>query len=181
MPDSGEITGISTSQPSAGDIFLTNAGLDFVQVGWYLGSASGLPYTTTPRYFSGEYDPTTGGEVLLVGPTISFSTYHTFVIKSNGGAGDYAFYMDSVLRNVTTRNHAYLGHAAFNGEVDNTCVRMGARSYRPSPPLATLQYMTTSSGVTTQHYFTDHYYQSSDGIFVSDSAGDHSTDYAYGG
>ena len=79
IPASGTITGLASGRgPSAGDVYLIN-GSDFVQAGWYVGdSTTGLPYTTTPHFFYGEYYPgQPGNEVLHQGAALSWGAAFT--------------------------------------------------------------------------------------------------------
>ncbi len=178
LPAAGEVTGVSSSQASVADVYLINLS-DFVQVGWYLGTASQLPTTSTPRMFVGEYYPGQyNGELLRAGPGLSWSSYHTFEISFTSTAGQYQFFLDGIYRFSTQRSHFSQGNAAFNGEVDSTCVRMEARAYRSVTPARTLEYLTYGSQGSYWHYFSDARYASSG--FYSVSAGDTATDYSYG-
>jgi len=174
-PYSGEITGISSSRPSGADIYLIN-GSDFVQFGWYLGAASQLPYTTTPRMFIGEYYPgQTNNELLRAGPTLSWSTYYRFEIV-RASNNNYTVYFQGVSQFTTKRTHFSSGGPGFNGEVDYNCTVMAARAYKNASPPRSLQYQNSSTG---WKYFADSRYASSG--FYSLSAGDQATDWAYGG
>ena len=62
-PNQADLYNYGSDMPSAADIFMFNqsGGGAFVQAGWYVGSAGGLPTATQPRVFWRENTPT--GEV----------------------------------------------------------------------------------------------------------------------
>jgi hypothetical protein len=177
-PYSGEVSGAGAGKPSAADVYLIS-GSDFVQWGWYLGSASQLPNVSTPYVFVGEYYPgQTNNELLRQGQALSWNTYYTFEIDFSSTPGTYYFYLNGAYKFSTTRAHFTQGYAAFNGETNNTCTSMRARAYRSSSPNRTLQYLTYGSGGSVWHYFSD--YRWADSGFVSTSVSDIATDWAYG-
>jgi len=175
-PFSGEISGTGTGRPSAADIYIIN-GSDFVQVGWYIGQANQLPSTSRPRLFIGEYYPgQSGNELLRAGATLSWGTFYGFeVVRETGNS--YTVFLNGVSQFTTRRTHFSSGSPAFNGEVDYNCTVMAARAYRSASPPRSLQYQNSSSG---WKYFTDNRFADS-GFFSLAVAGDHSTDWAYGG
>jgi hypothetical protein len=177
-PYSGEVAGFGAGKPSAADVAIIN-GSDFVQWGWYLGSASQLPNVSTPYVFVGEYYPgQTNNELLRQGQALSWNTYYTFEVDFSSTPGTYYFYLNGQYKFSTTRTHFTQGVATFNGETDNTCTSMRARAYASAPPNRTLQYLTFGSGGSVWHYFSD--YRWADSGFVSTSVSDIATDWAYG-
>ena len=174
-PYSGEVTGAGTNRPSAADIYLiSNA--DFVQLGWYLGSASQLPTVTTPYVFVGEF--VTGGELLRQGQALSWNTYYTFDIEFSSTPGTYYFYVNGQYKFATTTVHAANWQASFTGEVGYNCTTMRGRAYASASPLRTLKYLTSGGGGSVWHYFVDSRF--ADTGYFSISGGDSATDYAYG-
>lgn len=184
LPASGIITGVAPGRgPSAADVYLIS-GADFVQAGWYVGDTStGLPYTTTPRFWVGEYYPgQPGNEILRAGPALSWGSVHTVTISFASAAGVYEFYLDGVYKFKTLRVHFNQAQAAFNGEIAYACVRMDARAQR-TPAAPTLQYATFGTGGTSWHNFVDSRGTVTSGgvTIVSTSAGSTASDYSYGG
>lgn len=184
LPAAGTITGVSSSRgPSAGDVYLIN-GSDFVQAGWYVGSTgTGLPYTTTPRFWVGEYYPgKAGNEVLRAGQALSWGASYTVTISFSSTSGYYNFYLNGAYKFGTLRGHFAQGNASFNGEIDYACVRMYAQATNGSSP--TLQYLTFGSTGSVWHYFSDSRgVATANGVtLVSTSDGSPSaTDFSYGG
>jgi hypothetical protein len=176
-PFSGEITGSDIS--SAADIYIGSEG-DYVQVGWYLGSASQLAYVTTPHMFWGEYNPASlmYGEVLTEGPALSWGTYYSFEIAPAGNlVGKYDFFLQGMERGSTAISHFSEGLAAFNGETNDSCTIMRARAFHAASPFSTLEYKTSKTG--SWLYFNDSRWASAG--YTSISGGGQGTDWAYGG
>ncbi|HET7173109.1 MAG TPA: hypothetical protein VFI30_02385 [Nocardioidaceae bacterium] len=177
-PFSGEITGAGSDKPSAGDITLIDTSTGgFVQFGWYLGSASGLPTVSTPHLFVGENIPGTTGEALQGEAGVGWGTYNLFSIQERS-PGYYGFYLNGTYWFSTTYKHFNSGDARAVGEVDNDCTVMAARAFEPSPPNRTLQYRTQNTSGYQWNYFLDHRYASAG--FESVPVSDIATDYAYG-
>ncbi|WP_328992369.1 hypothetical protein OG394_38970 [Kribbella sp. NBC_01245] len=182
-PRQDEARGIGTNRPSAADIYIIQ-GADYVQWGWYLGSASQLPTVSTPHVFVGEYRPGyTNDELLRQGPALAWDTFYLFRIEFTGEDGlpgqHYRFYFNNTYRFTTTAAHSSWGTAAFNGEVASTCTLMRARAYRSTAPTRVLMYLTYGSGGSVWHFFSDDYFN--DPGFFSYDAGDIATNFAYGG
>jgi hypothetical protein len=178
-PVQGEITGLATGRASAADVYIIN-GADYIQVGWYMGNASQLPYSSVPRFFVGEYYPgQQNNEVLRAGPTLSWGTYYSFSLDFTSPAGHYNFYLQGQFRYQTLRAHFTSGYPAFNGETTHSCVRMEARAHHYAAPQRTLQYLTYDSRGAVWHWFSDSYTYSS-GYYMG-RAGDIATAYGYGG
>lgn len=179
IPPSGSITGIAQGRASAADIFLIN-GSDFVQAGWYVGNTdTGLPYTTTPHFWYGEYYPgQPGSELLHQGAALTWGQPFLTRIVPTSTAGQYQVYLNSTLAWTTTRTHSTTAQAGFNGEVNLACVRMEAKATNAPSPI--LQYLTSGSW----HYFVDQrgvQQPSGSSIFFSVSGGTSASDYSYGG
>lgn len=80
---------------SGADVYLIEyGGSDFVQVGWYVGQASQLPYTATPRVFFGE--AFLDGELLRPGAASAWGSYHVFKLLYSTSSGYWYFYVDGV-------------------------------------------------------------------------------------
>ncbi len=184
LPPSGAITGLTSSRgPSAADVYLRN-GSDFVQLGWRVGTSTGLPYTTTPRVFFGEYyygQP--NNEVLHDGASLAWGSSHGFEIRFGSTSGSYNFYVDGAYVGTTARSHFSTAVPAFNGEVNFACVRMEAKAAQTGAPTRALQYLTFGSSGSVWSYFSDLrvVQPSGNGMFFSTGAGDIATDYGYGG
>lgn len=181
-PFRGEITGISQTTVSAGDIFLraSNNLTGFVQMGWYMGKAGDMPYVTQPTVFVGENIPSRPGYEKLRALTainLNWGQKYTFRIEEDGYTGSYDFYFNGQKKatSVYGNHFDHKGNAAFNGEVSNNCTAMRARAFSDPPP-STLAWKTETIDWT---YFSDH--RAADTGFHSVKAGGRATDYAYGG
>jgi len=178
-PPSGEITGSGVNKPSAGDVFLYYS-WDFVQVGWYVGSAGDLPYSPTPRVFVGEAISSTGSEVLRAGPSLNWNTNYKFTIQRSSSSGAYEFLLDGVHLFDSLYLHMTQGRPGSVGEIAYPCTRMYHRAVTPAPAAPTL-YFTTNG--TTWNDFTDAYSVLDPGgiTIVSTDAGSTATHFGYGG
>jgi hypothetical protein len=121
---------------SISDIYIIDQAGDFFQFGWYEGSATGLPYTSTPRVFIGEFHAgSTNNEVLA----------------RNENAGDpsnyerYFAYVDGALVKESLYSHD-TGRIGSTGEVDFNCIGMLNDWAQTSTPYPTLQYHRISTG-----------------------------------
>lgn len=91
-----EVGGIGVGEPSAADVAVVN-GPGYVQVGWYVGSANGLPFAGSPRLWVAENIPGTRSEVLRAGPAIPWNSYDLYAIhESLTLPGYYDFYLNHV-------------------------------------------------------------------------------------
>lgn len=174
-PSRSDVWNYDSQRPTGADIFMFNqsGGGGFVQVGWYLGSASGLPNATQPRVFWGENTPS--GEALHAGPTLSWGTIYSFMITNPlNGANIFNIWFQGTIIDQSNYAHS-LNAPAFNGEVDNKCTRMFALASHYQPPLRTLQYRYGSWA-----YFSGTQY-TNDSAFISTDAGDVATNFSYGG
>lgn len=174
-PNPGDVWNYDGLKPTAADIYMFNqsGGGGFVQVGWYLGSANGLPDATQPRLFWGENTPT--GEALHAGQTLSWGTIYSFMITNPlNGTNIFNIWLQGTIVDQTNYAHS-LNAPAFNGEVNNKCTRMFALASHYRSPLRTLQYRYGSWA-----YFSGTRY-TNDSAFISTDAGDIATNYAYGG
>lgn len=184
LPAAGSITGVSSSHgPSAADVYMIS-GSDYVQAGWYVGSTgTGLPYTTTPRFWVGEYYPgKPGNEVLRAGGTLSWGSAHTVRITFSATKGQFQFYLDGIYKfDTLTNNHFSTASPSFDGEIDYACIRMEARAINGTAH--SLQYATFGSTGVVWHWFVDQRgAQTANGVtIVSASGGTTATDYSYGG
>lgn len=174
-PYPGDVYNYSSTQPAAADIYMFNqaGGGGFVQAGWYLGSASGLPNATQPRVFWGENTPT--GETLHAGPVLSWGTVYSFMITNPlNGTNKFNVWFQGNIIGQSTYAHS-LNAPGFTGEVSFKCTRMHGLAAHNQAPLRTLQYRYGSWS-----YFTGTRTTSHTG-FYSESAGDIATNYVYGG
>lgn len=183
-PRSTDVWGYGVGMPATGDIGLVNySSGEFVQYGWYVGSATGLPYTSTPRVFFGE-SVSGGGEVLTAGPNLFWRTSYTFrILKTT--AGGYRMSLGGVYQLSNSYTHGSLPTPQMTGETDFLCTRMDALAIRdPTPPVTTLYYATGSPASPTWNVFVDTYLKSADtslGTYISSSAGGQGSFYGYGG
>jgi hypothetical protein len=184
-PQSIDLWGFGVGMPSAGDVGLVNySNGDFVQYGWYVGSATGLPYASIPRVFFGEWNLSGGYETLTAGPYLNWGESHNFRILKNT-AGAYAALLDGSSMITSAYTHGTIPTPQMTAETDVLCTRMHAVATRnPAPPARTLYYATGSVSSPTWNLFVDVYLKSADtsrGTFVSTSAGDQASFYGYGG
>ncbi|TWP32197.1 hypothetical protein [Leekyejoonella antrihumi] len=172
-PSPGDVYNYGSGRPTAGDIYMwyTDSSA-FVQVGWYLGSASGLPTATQPRAFWGENTP--GGEALHAGSTLSWDTVYSFQITNPlNGTNVFNIWFEGSIIAHTGYGHT-LNAPGFNGEVDYQCTRMHALAAHGTEPLSTLQYRYGS-----WYYFDGSRY--ADPGFYSEIFGESATNLSYGG
>ncbi len=145
-----------------------------MQVGWYVGSAGGMPYTSAPRVFWGEYSAgAPNGEVLHAGAVLSLGTWHKFQLSRTGSTlRAYNVFVDGQLIATSTANHFQGGTAAFTGETNSTCDRVSALASQAAAPYPSLYYQSNS----TWYQFYDSYYADAGHC----SAADHgrATDFA---
>lgn len=154
-----------TNQASAADVYLIQNpnGPDFVQIGWYVGRASQLPFTSTPRVFFGEYyasDPY--GEVLQAGANLSWGSYHVFKLLYSTSSLKYYFYVDGVYIGQSILSHMEKGLPGAIGEANHpasaACIQMWGEAHRgsPNPDYKSLIYLKFTPTATC-HYFNDNY------------------------
>jgi hypothetical protein len=139
------IAGDAAGRPSAADVAMIS-GSSFVQYGWYVGSATGLPLTTTPRWFAGQ---STGvGETLYdLGPVaasvIGGAAQLTLIRNENTSDpinyGHYFAYLNGVphFELPAVSPSSMLPYAT--GEVNVTCTQMEADFWNLLPLAATLE------------------------------------------
>ncbi|HZO70437.1 MAG TPA: hypothetical protein VFB74_36020 [Kribbellaceae bacterium] len=174
-PETYDVYNYDSTKPTAADIYMFNqaGGGGFVQVGWYLGSASGLPNATQPRLFWGENTPT--GETLHAGTWLSWGTYYKFGITNPlDGTNRFNIWLQEQIIGRSVYAHS-LNAPAFNGEVNYKCTRMHGLASRYQSPLRSLQYRYGS-----WNYFSGTRYVSH-ADFFSIQGGDIATNYVYGG
>ena len=173
-PDPSDVYNYAHNMPSAADIYMFNhaGGGGFVQVGWYLGSAPGLPDASQPRVFWGENTPT--GEALHAGAVLSWRTVYSFTITNPlNGTNRFNIWFQGNLIDQTDYAHS-LNAPGFNGEVNYKCTRMWALASHGQAPLRTLRYRYGDWS-----YFSGTLYMSPD--FYSTLGGDIATNFSYGG
>lgn len=104
----------------------------FFQIGWYVGSATGLPYTSTPRYFAGE--GTYHGETLYqTSRSVSGGTWHAFRLVQDENPLSASFrhyrgYVDGVLVWTSAMSTTIEGTPRFLGETNFDCADMYAHA-----------------------------------------------------
>jgi hypothetical protein len=155
-PDASQVYGYNVF-PISADVGINN-GIDFVQVGWYLGSPDNLPFASTPTTFFGEYDADSKYlEDLQQGPTIGWNTDVTFEITRNlTNLRSYSFLVNGIVRAMTLKdNHFEGGEAQFLGEIDDSCSIDWAEATQPSSPYSTLEYQLKSGSSSTWYLFWD--------------------------
>lgn len=154
------LTGISYG-PSAGDVVLLNyATGEFVQYGWYEGSATGLPFSSVPRAFFGE--STSTGEILTAGPSLAPGSTHSFKLLRTI-TGGYHAYLDGTYSLSNTVSKGSIPTPEVVGETDVLCTAMLAIAHRdPSPPYPTLYFGTGTPTSLTWNVFIDSYVKSAD-------------------
>ncbi len=173
-PGPSQVYGYGSGKVTAADIYLSYGGA-FVQVGWYLGEATGLPLTYTPRLFWGENVP--GGETLHAGANLSLGTIYAFAILPSATNGFYRVLLQDNI--VGTSQYAHdVRSPGFNGEVDYACTRMDAQAAHGSGPERTLQYYSRTS---SQFFYFDNSLFTNASNLVSTRLSDIATNYAYGG
>ena len=173
-PDPGDVYNYDPGKFSIADIYMryTGGGGGFVQLGWYLGNASQLPYTNQPRLFWGENTPT--GEMLHAGPLLTWGAVYAYMITNPlDGSNRFNIWFQGNIIAQTTYGHN-LNYPAFNGEVAYKCTRMWAIAAHGVAPLRTLRYRYGS-----WYYFSGTPFD--DPGFISTSAGDIATNFSYGG
>lgn len=150
------------------------SGKEFVQMGWYVGNASQLPYTTTPRVWVGESDSIRppNYEYLRAFMSVSPSSYHRYRIQWDGQPGEYQFYLDGVLIATTLTKHVVglTWEGAFNGETHVCGGPMNAIASYNGPTLQT--GVNTAGGPGTYKFFHDDY-------FVRQASGDTYSSFPY--
>lgn len=176
-PYSGDITGYGSDKPSASDVYLITSSGGFVQIGWYVGSSSGLPYASSPRIFYGENVPGTRSELLQAGPGIGWNSADSYSVYSQGDYS-YRFYVNGTYVGSTSYQHARQGEPVFNSEVEYLGTIMDSTAQSTSSPYKTLQYESTYGGSFA--YFNDNYFGNVYG-FYSGPAASSATDFTYGG
>ena len=185
-PNQGEITGAGTDRLSAATLNLIHPGvIDFVQIGWYVGSdrSNQLPTVSTPHMFVGEYTGGSSVELLRQGSPLQWSTYYTFSIHRHeipGAFDDFYFYLNGVFRTSTVYLHEDYNWPVFNGEVNYSCTAMAARAYRSSAPYSTLQYLVHVNGTTPTWFLFYDLYDADPPYNIGDLAGYRATAYGYG-
>lgn len=173
-PRADQVWGYSSIRPSAADVYMSKAG-DFVQLGWYVGQATGLPYAGVPRVFYGEATP--GGEDLSAGPVLGWDQHHMFAITPEGGVadGDYEFRVDGDPVGTTGEDHVAHARAGFVGEINDKCTRMYGLAALDGPG-RTLQY---KDGGTWDNWFVDQRTKNANWLYSVEATGP-STAYVYG-
>lgn len=181
-PNNGEV---EPFYGSAGDIYLTSGPHEFLQMGWYVGESSQLPYTATPRVFVGEYDANVSALEYLrqVAGPLAPGRFHNYRIQWDAVPGQYQFYFDGTRVATTLISHA-VGlnwEGAFNGETHVCGAPMDAIASSNGGP--TLQTgVNTMGGPGTYRYFNDDYRVYGGGYAYTSDAINHvaHTDWAKG-
>lgn len=150
IPSSVTLNGQPTS---AADIVLIGSDNNhFVQFGWYVGSAAGLPTTSTPRLFFGQ-GTFSGGETLTaVNVAVSPGSLHTFSLRRNETLTSpnyrkvYAF-LDGIQVFIGGVHDYSANLPRVVGETNYLCAEMTMdASEDVGPPFRTLRFHTQASG-----------------------------------
>lgn len=127
-------------QASAADIALIieDSVTHFFQIGWYVGIATGLPYTSTPRFFAGEGIGATGQETLtFISTPVPGGSWHSFKLVQDEATTSptfrkYVGYIDGVRVWTSTMITTIEGTPRALGETNWDCADMYAHASTPS-------------------------------------------------
>lgn len=189
LPPQGAID-VHSGMVSASYVYLTDwsGNSDFVQIGWYVGKASQLPYAASPRVFLGErHFASPDYEMLRAGASLAWGSYHVFKLIYSTGSGYYYFYVDGAYVGQSLYKHMIKGMPGGIGEVQDAtssnCVRMYGEIHRgsPVPDYKSLTYMTFEPSGAVWHYFNDFRHSNDSNRYRSVSfAGEQATAYLWG-
>lgn len=154
------VPGASYGRPAAADVYVLEPSTgEFFQGGWYLGgfpgnsSSNGLPATSTPRAWFGEW--TSAGHERLSSPVAVSPGQHTFSVRLGSDGRAYGF-VDGVQRWISTQTHFAPYVPGVTGESNNTCTGMNSKWFAQAGSIAATKTLQLHRFGQTYAYWVQH-------------------------